>query len=84
MAHHKSALKRIKTSEQARLVNRRYVKSMRKIIKEVLAAETKEQATPLLNKSISVLDRLAIKGIIHKNKAANQKSRLTKFVNALN
>jgi len=84
MAHHKSALKRIKTSEKARLTNRQYSKSMKKAIKEVLAAENKEQATPILSKSISLLDRLAIKGIIHKNKAANQKSRLTNFVNALN
>ena len=84
MAHHKSALKRIRTAEKARLVNRQYMKQMRRSIKELLTFQKKDEAEPQLKKAASLLDRLARKGIIHKNKAANQKSRLTKFVNALN
>jgi small subunit ribosomal protein S20 len=45
--------------------------------------ETKAEATPLLTKVISMLDRLAKKNVIHKNKASNNKSKLTKFVNGL-
>jgi small subunit ribosomal protein S20 len=84
MAHHKSALKRIRTAEKARLVNRTYVKSMRRSIKTLLSIEKKDEAESLLKETTSLLDRLARRNIIHKNKAANQKSRLTKHVNALN
>lgn len=84
MAHNKSAIKRIRTAEKARLVNRLYMKQMRRSTKSILATESKEEAAPLLVQATSLLDRLAQKSIIHKNKAANQKSRLTKFVNALN
>ena len=83
MAHHKSALKRIRTSEKARLANRVYMKKMRRSIKMVLEAENKEAALPLLQQAESVLDRLALKGLIHKNNAANQKSRLHRHVNNL-
>jgi small subunit ribosomal protein S20 len=84
MAHHKSAIKRIKTAEKARLANRTYRKEMKKSIKIVLEAADKETALPLLQKVESKLDRMSIKGLIHKNKAANQKSRLNRFVNGLN
>jgi len=83
MAHHKSALKRIRTSEKSRISNRLYRKQMRNSLKEVLSSENKETAQPLLQKAESMLDRLAIKGIIHKNQAANKKSRLHRFVNKL-
>jgi len=84
MAHHKSAIKRIRTAEKARLVNRQYMKQMKKSVKELLATDKKDEAQPKLEQTASLLDRLAQKGIIHKNKAANQKSRLNKFVNTLN
>ena len=84
MAHNKSAIKRIRTAEKARLINRQFIKQLRRSTKTILATEGKEEALPLLQKAISLLDRLARRSIIHKNKAANQKSRLTKFVNALN
>ena len=84
MAHSKSAYKRIRTAEKARLVNRTYVKNMRRSIKALLATENKDEAEPLLKETTSLLDRLARRSIIHKNKASNQKSRLTKHVNSLN
>lgn len=83
MAHHKSAIKRIRTAEKARLYNRRYRIKMRNAVKNLLSQQNKEEALPLLKDTVSILDKLAQRGIIHKNKAANQKSRLTKFVNNL-
>ena len=84
MAHSKSATKRIRTAEKARLVNRQYVKQMRKSVKTLLATDNKAEAEPLFKDTVSLLDRLSQKSIIHKNKAANQKSRLSKFVSSLN
>lgn len=83
MAHHKSALKRIKTSEVRRLRNRQYSKTLRTLTKSVRTAENKEEAEKALNKVLPLLDKYATKGIIHRNKAANQKSKLTLFVNNL-
>jgi small subunit ribosomal protein S20 len=83
MAHHKSALKRIQLSEKARLINRKHKKEMREAVKAVLSLESKENSEEVLKKTISILDRMVNKKIIHKNKAANQKSRLQRFVNGL-
>ncbi len=83
MAHHKSAIKRIKTSEAARLANRQHKSRIRTAIKSVLGAENKEVGESRLKESYALLDKLATKGIIHKNKAANQKSRLAKFISNL-
>lgn len=83
MAHHQSAFKRIRTSEKARVYNRQYKTRMRKAIKAVLTAENKEAAQENLNKTVSLLDKMALKGIIHKNKASNQKSSLACLVNSM-
>lgn len=83
MAHHKSALKRIRSSEKARLVNRRYRNRMRELTKSVLTEQNKTEATKKLNEIVSFLDKLVLRNIIHLNKAANQKSRLMQFVNKL-
>lgn len=56
---------------------------MRTAIKQVLACENKEDAEKLFTSTQSLLDKLAKKGIIHKNKAANQKARLALFVNGI-
>ncbi|HDZ12668.1 MAG TPA: 30S ribosomal protein S20, partial [Bacteroidetes bacterium] len=77
----KSAIKRIRTNEKARLRNKHYRSLMKTAIKKVRLAETKEIASANLNNAISILDRLAVKGIIHKNNAANKKSKLTQLVN---
>ncbi len=81
MAHHKSAIKRIRTNEKARLRNKHYRSIMKTAIKKVRLAESKEVAQANLNNAISVLDRLASKGVIHRNNAANKKSKLTRLVN---
>jgi small subunit ribosomal protein S20 len=80
MANIKSAVKRIRNSETKRLRNRYQAKSTRTVMKQVRTAASKNEAEALLPKVTSMLDKLAKKNIIHKNKASNLKSKLTKFV----
>jgi small subunit ribosomal protein S20 len=80
MANHKSALKRIRANATKRLRNRYQAKSTRTVIKNIRSSKDRKEADELLTKVYSMLDKLAKKNIIHKNKAANQKSKLTKFV----
>lgn len=82
MANHKSALKRIRSNEAKRLRNKYQHKTTRNVIKKLREAG-KEEATALLPSVISMLDKLAKNSIIHKNKAANTKSKLVKHVAAL-
>jgi small subunit ribosomal protein S20 len=83
MANHKSALKRIRQSTVKRLQNRFYHKTARSAMKNLRAQEDKTVAIEQLPKVNSLLDKLAKKNIIHKNKAANLKSKLAKHVNSL-
>lgn len=83
MANHKSALKRIRANEAKRLRNRYQLKTTRTFIKRLRAAKTKDEAFDLYRKVSSMLDKLAKKNIIHKNNAANKKSKLSKVVKAL-
>lgn len=83
MANHKSAIKRIRANAAKRLRNRYQAKTTRNAIKMLRSSENKSEASELLKKVSSMLDRLAKKNVIHKNKAANNKSKLTKFVNKL-
>ena len=83
MANHKSSLKRIRSSETKRLRNRYQSKSTRTYVKQLRNSTDKAEAQELLQKVISMLDKLAKRNIIHKNKASNNKSKLTKFVNSL-
>lgn len=79
MANHKSALKRIRTSEKKRLHNRYYAKTMRTAIRKFRGMTEKQEAIESLPKVVSVIDKNAKRGIIHKKKAANLKSKLTKL-----
>jgi len=83
MANHKSALKRIRQNEVRKVRNRYYHKTARTALKVLRNEENKAAAAEQLPKVISLLDKLAKKNIIHKNKAANLKSKLTKHVNNL-
>ncbi len=83
MAQHKSAIKRIRTSEKNRLVNRTNRSKLHTFTKAVREAENKEEAEKSLVRIIPFLDKLAGSNTIHANKAANQKSRLTRFVNQM-
>ena len=83
MANHKSAIKRIRSNDAKRLRNRYKAKTMRNAIKELRNDESKKTASEKLPKVIAMVDKLAKKNVIHKNKASNLKSKLTKRVNAL-
>lgn len=83
MANHKSAIKRIRSNEAKRLRNRYQHKTTRTFIKRLKETTDKSEAQELFNKVSSMLDKLAKKNIIHKNKAANHKSKLAKHVKAL-
>ncbi|NBW03943.1 MAG: 30S ribosomal protein S20 [Cytophagia bacterium] len=83
MANHKSALKRIRANESKRLRNRYQHKSTRTMIKNLRLTTDKSIVVDLYKKVSSALDKLAKKNIIHKNKAANQKSKLAKLANKL-
>ena len=83
MANHKSAIKRIRANATKRLRNRYQAKTTRNAIKKLRSTTSKAEASPILTKVISMLDRLAKKNVIHKNKASNNKSKLARFVNGL-
>ena len=83
MAHHRSALKRIRQNEKRRLQNRYYKKTARTAIKNLRELKDKADAEKFLPKIVSMIDKLAKRGNIHRNKAANLKSGLMKHVNAL-
>jgi small subunit ribosomal protein S20 len=83
MAHHKSALKRIRQNDKRRLQNRYYKKTARTAIKNLRELKDKKEAETFLPKVISMIDRLAKRGNIHRNKAANLKSGLMRHVNAI-
>ena len=83
MANHKSAEKRIRANEAKRQRNSYQHKTTRTFVKKLKATTTKDEAKPLLNQVSGMLDKLAKKNVIHWKKAANQKSKLARKVNAL-
>jgi small subunit ribosomal protein S20 len=83
MAHHKSAIKRIRQTRKRKLYNRQYKKTAKLAMRAVSESKTFEEGFENLKKATSVLDRVAAKGIFHKNTAANRKSSLSKFVFSL-
>lgn len=83
MANHKSALKRIRSSEVKRLRNRYQHKTTRNAIKKLRETTEKAAAEKLFPEVVSMIDKLAKNNIIHSNKAANLKSGLSKHVASL-
>lgn len=83
MANHKSTLKRIRSNEAKRLLNKYQHKTTRNAIKKLRELEDKKEAEALFPSVVSMLDRLAKKNVIHTNKASNLKSSLSKHVAAL-
>ena len=84
MANHKSSVKRIRQTLTRRLRNRYYAKTARNAVKKLRATTEKTEASELYKKVSSMLDKLAKKNVIHKNKASNLKSKLALHVNKLN
>lgn len=84
MANHSSAKKRIRNTATKRVRNRYQAKTTRTLSKRLRESSEKTEAEKLLKEVSSMLDKLAKRNIIHKNKAANQKSKLAKVVSKIN
>ena len=83
MPRHKSAIKRTRQSAKRAERNKAQLTKVKTLIKKVRSAKKKEEAQTALKNAVKYLDQLADKGVIHKNNASNQKSKLTKYVNKL-
>jgi len=83
MANHKSSLKRIRQTTTRSLRNRYHAKTARNAVKKLRFTTDKNEATTLYPRVCSMLDKLAKKNVIHKNKAGNLKAKLSKHVHAL-
>jgi small subunit ribosomal protein S20 len=83
MANHKSSIKRIRSNDAKKTRNRYYAKTARTAFRSLRSLTDKKEAATMLPKISSMLDKLAKRNIIHKKKAANIKSKLTKRINAL-
>ncbi|HMU78221.1 MAG: 30S ribosomal protein S20 [Bacteroidetes bacterium] len=83
MANHKSAVKRIRANGAKKDRNRYQAKTSRNALKELRTTTDKKEAEKLLPEVSGMLDKMAKKNLIHKNKAANLKSSITKYVGAL-
>jgi small subunit ribosomal protein S20 len=84
MAHHKSAIKRIRQNEKRRMYNRYWKSTMRTAIKQVrkaVEANDLEKARIAMREATSTIDHVASKGVIHKNTASRNISRLARLVN---
>jgi len=80
MANHKSSIKRIRQTESRRLRNRYYEKTARNAVRNLRKMTDKAEAEAKYRAVSSLLDRLAAKNTISKNKAANLKSKLAKYI----
>ncbi|MBW1799276.1 MAG: 30S ribosomal protein S20 [Deltaproteobacteria bacterium] len=86
MANHKSALKRARQSKVRRLRNLSFKTRVKNAVKDVRIAATsdsRDQAKEKLEKAVSIIQKTATKGIIHKNKASRKVSSLTRLVNQM-
>lgn len=83
MANHKSSIKRIRSNNTKRLRNKYYHKTTRNALRKLRSTNKKSEAASLLNTVVGMLDKLAKKSIIHKNKASNLKSSAQLYVNKL-
>ncbi|MES2479096.1 MAG: 30S ribosomal protein S20 [Bacteroidota bacterium] len=83
MANHKATKKDVRQSEKRRDSNRYYGKTTRNAIRKLLAISDKSEAATELPKVVSMIDKLAKRKIIHKNKASNLKSGIVVAINKL-
>ena len=83
MANHKSSVKRIRQEEKRRLHNRYYGKTMRNAVRKLRSITDKAEAIALYPSVQKILDKAAKTNLIHKNKAANLKSKLSAHIQGL-
>lgn len=80
---HKSAIKRARTTRKRAARNQQWRTRMKTAVKKVRGSKSKASGMTELKKTVKLLDQLQAKGVIPRNKASNDKSRLTRFVNKL-
>jgi small subunit ribosomal protein S20 len=83
MANHKATKKDMRQATKRRDRNRYYGKTTRNAIRDLKELKENKAASDKLPDVVAMIDKLAKKGVIHKNKAANLKSKLTRKVNVL-
>jgi small subunit ribosomal protein S20 len=83
MANHASSLKRVRSDAVKRDRNRYYHKTMRNAVRALRNSEDKKEVEEKMPKVISLIDRLAKRNVIHKNKANNLKGSLAQHLNDL-
>ncbi len=83
MAHHKSAKKRIRQSAKKRLENRYYGKTTRNALRKFLGLSDKSEAEKSMPLVVAMVDKMAKRNQIHKNKASHLKSDVMKHLNVL-
>jgi small subunit ribosomal protein S20 len=83
MPQHKSAVKRVRQYKRGAERNKARLSKVKTLVGNVRSSKNREEANAALKIAVKYLDQLSAKGTIHKNKASNQKAKLTKFVNKL-
>jgi small subunit ribosomal protein S20 len=83
MPQHQSAIKRVRQNEVRRLRNNQKRSKLRTLYKKAMSATTKDEAEKSYKDAIAYIDRLSVKGILHKNTAARKKSALTRHFNSV-
>ncbi len=83
MAHHKSALKRIRQDQKKKVHNKYFAKTTRNAIRDLRNESDKDAASKRYPEVVSLIDKLAKKNIIHNNKASNLKSKLALHISKL-
>jgi len=83
MANHAATKKDVRQSTKRNERNRYYGKTTRNAIRDIRAVEDNKTAAEKLPSVLSMIDKLAKRGTIHKNKAANLKSKLARRINAV-
>jgi small subunit ribosomal protein S20 len=83
MAHHKSAKKRIRSSERRKKTNKMLDSKIKTVLKKTLSTSNKEEADKLYKEAVATIDKGAAKGRLHKNNAARKKAKITKHINKL-
>ena len=75
-----TVLKRVRQSRKANERNKNYKSAMKTAVKKVFNEENKDKASEMASKAFLVIDKVASKGAVHRNKAANQKSKISKYL----
>jgi len=76
-------MKRTRQNIRRAIRNKAALSRMKTLVRKVRTSKAKDDATKALRMAVKYMDEIAARGVIHRNRASNQKSKLTKFVNTL-